>query len=114
MWKDIQNYVAEFAISQQHKYSALAPAGFLQPLPITDKVWEDISMNFVEELPLLERFESILVVVDRLSKYTHFVGLKYPFSAPSITAISMKEVVKLHGLPHSLVSNRDKVFLSQF
>ena len=114
MKRDIRNYIQQCDICQWHKYDTMMPAGLLQPLPISERVWEDILMDFIDGLPNSNRVSTILVVVDRLSKYGHFVALKHPYFAKLVVEIFVKEIVCLHGMPRTIVSNRDPIFTSQF
>lgn len=114
MRKDIAKFVRECLVCQQHKYLATTPAGFLQPIPLPAQVWDEITLDFIEGLPRSEGLDAILVVVDRLSKYAHFIGLRHPFTAVSVATIFTREIVRLHGIPQSIISDRDRVFLSNF
>ncbi|KAK9125601.1 hypothetical protein Scep_014447 [Stephania cephalantha] len=100
MKKDIKDFVATCDICQRHKYETLAPAS----APTTRSpyaIWEHISMDFIEGLPRSSGWNAILVVVDRFSKYSHFLPLKHPFSAKSVASIFLHEIVRLHGFPQA-------------
>ncbi|GJU68618.1 ty3-gypsy retrotransposon protein [Tanacetum coccineum] len=99
---------------QRAKTSQLHPAGLLSPPPIPNQVWEDVAMDFITSLPNSHGYTIIMVVIDRLSKYAHFTPLHAQFTAPQVATLFVQTVVKLHGIPWSIVSDRDKIFTSSF
>jgi hypothetical protein len=86
----------------------------LQPLPPPVAPWQEITMDFIEGLPLSDGADVILVVVDRLTKYAHFIPLHHPYTTASVAKAFMDNLVKLHGVPVSVISDRDRVFTSAF
>jgi len=78
----VQDFVRACATCQQYKSEHLHPAGLLHPLPIPSVVWADIGLDFVEALPRVHAKTVILSVVDRFSKYCHFIPLAHPYTSP--------------------------------
>lgn len=77
--------MATCPVCQRNKVEHLKPAGLLQPLPIPQHIWSDISIDFIEGLPSPQGKNVILVVVDRFSKYAHFLALSHPYTAPAVS-----------------------------
>lgn len=91
------------------------PSRLLQPLPISEWKWEVIYMDFIIGLPMTVRqHDSIMVVVDNLSKVAHFIPVKSTYKTSDIENIFMKEIFMLHGLPRAIVSDQDAKFTSNF
>jgi len=114
MKRDIQKHCAS-CLTCLHAKSSAMPAGMYTPLPVASTPWEDIRMDFVLGLPRASRgVDSILVVVDRFSKMAHFIPCHKVDDLSHIAKLFFREVVRLHGLPKTIVPDRDTKFLSHF
>ena len=106
----VGEFVRSCATCQRNKMETLHPAGLLQPLPIPSRIWADVSLDFIEALPKVHGKSVLLTVVDRFSKYAHFIPLGHPYTASSVARAFFQDIVRLHGIPESIVSDRDPVF----
>lgn len=114
MSRDVDHLVKRCLPCQQAKQHSL-PQGLHLPLPVPQSPWEDTSLDFIVGLPRTQRNkDSIMVVVDRFSKMAHFIPCHTTNDAVQIASLYFKEIVRLHGVPRSMVSDRDVKFLSHF
>ena len=118
-WHGMKNDVANFVVAcltcQKSKIEHQRPGGMLIRLDIPVWKWESISMDFVTHLPhTLRKHDSVWVIVDRLTKTTHFLPIDLRISMRKLTQIYVDEIVRLHGVPSNIVSNRDPRFTSRF
>ncbi|KAI5678652.1 hypothetical protein M9H77_09602 [Catharanthus roseus] len=107
MQDEVESYVRTCLICQQDKVEQNAPSGLLDPLPIPKRPLESVSIDFITSLPKSEGFGSIIVVVDRFSKYATFIPAPTDCTAEKTARLFLKNVVKLWGVPSNIVSDRD-------
>jgi transposase InsO family protein len=113
MKKQVEEFVAACATCQRNKAEHYHYPGLLAPLPIPDIAWSFISMDFIEGLSKSGAKDVIMVVVDRLTKYAHFLALSHPFTAHTVAQMFIDNIFKLHGPPIAIVTDRDRVFISK-
>lgn len=112
---EIARYVAKCDVCQRVKASHLRAAGPLQPLVITSCKWEDISTDFIVGLPRTTKgYDSIGVIVDCLTKSAHFLPIKTIYPTKTYADLYVAHVVKLHGVPKTIVSDRGPQFIAMF
>jgi hypothetical protein len=115
MKRDIAEYVSLCDTCQRVKSEHQRTAGLLQPLKIPEWKWEEIGMNFIVGLPRTQAgYDSIWVIVDRLTKDAHFIPVKTTYSGAKFVELYMSRIVCLHGVPKKIVSDRGSQFTSKF
>lgn len=109
----VKEFVAQCIVCQKAKTERVKYSGLLQPLPVPSHAWQTVRLDFMEGLPRTKGYNCILVVVDKFSKYAHFLPLAHPFTALQVAKQFMDNIFKLHEMPTTLISDRDKIFTSQ-
>ena len=111
MKRDVSEFVTKCMVCQRVKAEHQVPSGLLQPIRIPEWKWDRITMDFVVGLPLTGRkHDSVWVVVDRLTKSAHFLLVRTDYSLDKLAELYIKEIVRLHGIPISIISDRDPRF----
>ena len=88
--------------------------GLLEPLAFPHLGLSHLSIDFIESLPESQGYNTVLVIIDRLTKVGHFLALAHPFTAKQVAQLFLDNIFRLHGIPESLVTDRDKIFTSAF
>ena len=115
MKKEIVEYIAKCWECRKFKVENRHPASLLHPLPIPEWKWEVVTMNFITKLPRTNKqHDSIMVVVDKLTKDVHVIPVRLAHKETNVVDIYMREIVKFHGIPKTIVSDRDPKFTSKF
>jgi hypothetical protein len=113
MKSEVTRFIKQCPICQENKIEYVSYPGLLKPIPIPDIAWQQISMDFIEAPPKFDGKDTILVVVDKLIKYAHFIPLSHLFTTNNIVQTFLDNVFKLHGLPLAIITDRDRIFTCQ-
>ena len=115
MKRDIAKYVERCLTCQQVKAEHQRPGGELQPIEVPEWKWEQIAMDFIVGLPKTRNgYDSIWVIIDRLTKSSHFLPVRTTYTLDQLADLYVREIVRLHGVPVSIISDRDGRFTASF
>jgi hypothetical protein len=115
MKHDVVHFVSKCLEFHQVKSDHHHPTGLLQPHDVPKSKWEVISMDFVVGFPLTSlKHNAILVIVDKLTKSAHFIPVRGTYDVTDVAHMFISEVIRLHGLPNKIISDRDSQFISRF
>jgi hypothetical protein len=114
MKQDVIQYVRSCTNCQMTKPKHIYTPGLLQPLSIPLEVWCSVGIDFITDLSKSTGCEVIIVVVDRLIKFAYFLLLSHPYTAVTVAKAFFENIFKNHGLPTSIISDRDPIFTGRF
>ncbi|CAN6691503.1 unnamed protein product [Malus baccata var. baccata] len=115
MKREIAKYVSRCIVCQQVKAERKKPFGRMQPLPVPQWKWENITMDFMYKLPRTRNgFDGVWVIVDRLTKSAHFIPVREKYPLNKLAKLFITKIVKYHGVPVNIISDRDPRFTSKF
>jgi hypothetical protein len=114
MKRQMREFVQACTICQQAKPEHVRYLGLLEPLPVPTTAWQMVTMDFVEGLPTSGNANSVIVVVDKFTRYAHFIPLHHPFTSVKVAVTYLNNVFKLHSMPQVMISDRDPIFASHF
>jgi hypothetical protein len=115
MKREIARYVSECDTCRRIKADHLRPTRNLQPLSIPEWKWENIYMNFIVGLPRISRgYNSIWVIVDRLTKLAHFIPVATTYRVGQYAELYISHIVRYHGIPKTIISDRGSIFVAHF
>jgi hypothetical protein len=112
--KDVHEFCRTCEACQRSKTSTQAPAGKLHSLPIPTKPWDSIGMDFIGPFPESRGFNYLWVIICRMTSMVHLIPVNTTTTASELSWIYLREIVRLHGLPSSIVSDRDSKFTSKW
>ena len=110
---DVETYVNGCAVCQRTKGTNRLPIGKLKSLEVPSRPWTEISMDFIEQLPKSSKYDSILVIVDRLTKWAIFVPTTVTLTSAGLAELILDRLISQHGLPNAIVSDRGSKFVSR-
>ena len=117
-WPNMKNFVQDYIAScdacQRTKTARHSKYGLLQPLPVPEAPWQSLSMDHITDLPRSKSFDSVLIVVDRLTKMTHFIKANKTDTARTLAQQFLDNIFRLHGIPKDIVSDRGTLFTSKW
>jgi len=110
--EDIKRFIKDCDTCQRTKVVRHTPYGLLESNEAPDQPWKSIAMDFITDLPQSGSNDTILVVIDRLTKMSHFIPCSKDLDTRQFANLFMKEIVRLHGLPHDMITDRGTLFTS--
>jgi hypothetical protein len=113
-WKFVRDFVRSCDTCARSKAPRHRPYGFLQPLPIPFRPWASLTMDFITDLPLSDGFDTIMVIVERMTKMSHFIPCHKTITAEQTADLFIHHVLRLHGLPEEVISDRGPQFVAKF